>query len=142
LSLSIFLALISYFKDYVKNEIGVFYSKIFLFILESANSTLAQKWMVLQVLYQICKNPQALVDIFVNYDCSLDSKDIYGGMVDCLSKITRGSHVMDKTNWTPQEEKLKILALECLVTIMKSLVDWSKELRIEKAVVDPSKFSS
>eukprot|EP01119_Soliformovum_irregulare_P013394 TRINITY_DN3553_c0_g1_i7.p1 TRINITY_DN3553_c0_g1~~TRINITY_DN3553_c0_g1_i7.p1 ORF type:complete len:1701 (-),score=587.09 TRINITY_DN3553_c0_g1_i7:49-5151(-) len=137
LSLSIFLALISYFKDYVKNEIGVFYSKIFLFILESSNSTLAQKWMVLQVLYQICKNPQALVDIFVNYDCSLDSKDIYGGMVDCLSKITRGSHVMDKGNWTPQEEKLKILALECLVTIMKSLVDWSKELRIEKAVVDP-----
>jgi len=49
LSLSIFLALVSYFKDYLKHEIGVTYSKIFLFILESPNSTLQQKWMVLQV---------------------------------------------------------------------------------------------
>lgn len=53
-----------------------------------------------------------------------------------MSKITRGSHVIDRVNWTQQELKLRVLALECLVTIIKSLVDWSKDLRIEKSVHD------
>lgn len=46
-------------------------------ILESSNSSVQQKWMVLQVLLQICKNPQALVDIFINYDCDLVHRDVY-----------------------------------------------------------------
>jgi hypothetical protein len=90
-------------------------------------------------LLQICKNPQALVDIFVNYDCDLDSKDVYERMVNDLSKIAQGNHVIDKVNWTPQELKLKTLGLECLVTIVKSMVDWSKELRIEKGVDEEPK---
>jgi brefeldin A-inhibited guanine nucleotide-exchange protein len=77
LSLSIFLALMSHYRENLKAEIGVFFSKIFLWILENNNSTIQQKWMVLQVLYQICKNPQTLVDIFVNYDCDLEGKDIF-----------------------------------------------------------------
>ena len=77
LSLSIFLALMSNFRENLKAEIGVFFSKIFLWILENNNSTIQQKWMVLQVLYQICKNPQTLVDIFVNYDCDPEAKDIF-----------------------------------------------------------------
>lgn len=54
-------------------------------------------------------------------------------MVNDLSKIAQGRHVVDKVNWTPQEMKLKTLGLECLVTIVKSMVDWCKDLRIEKA---------
>lgn len=34
--------------------------------------------MVLDCLLQICNNAQILVDIFVNYDCSLESQDIFG----------------------------------------------------------------
>jgi brefeldin A-inhibited guanine nucleotide-exchange protein len=81
LSLSIFLALMSTFRENLKAEIGVFFSKIFLWILENNNSTIQQKWMVLQVLYQICKNPQTLVDIFVNYDCDPEAKDIFERLV-------------------------------------------------------------
>lgn len=73
-------------SDEMQNEIGVFYSS-YLQILESPNSTLQQKWMIVQVLLQICKNPQALVDIFVNYDCDLDAKDIYERCLDQLSHL-------------------------------------------------------
>lgn len=49
--------------------------------------------MVLQVLLQICKNPQALVDIFINYDCDLDSKDVYERIINDLSRIAHGRHM-------------------------------------------------
>lgn len=50
-------------------------------------------------------------------------------MVESLTKIVQGKHVVDATNVTAQEIKLKKLGLECMVTIIRSLVDWSKELR-------------
>jgi brefeldin A-inhibited guanine nucleotide-exchange protein len=53
-------------------------------------STIPQKWMVLEALLQICKNPQTLVDIFLNYDCDVrDPRDIYERMVNDLSGIAK-----------------------------------------------------
>eukprot|EP01114_Cavostelium_apophysatum_P013913 TRINITY_DN3475_c0_g1_i1.p1 TRINITY_DN3475_c0_g1~~TRINITY_DN3475_c0_g1_i1.p1 ORF type:complete len:1736 (+),score=542.67 TRINITY_DN3475_c0_g1_i1:271-5478(+) len=128
LSLRIFFALVSYFKDYLKNEIGVFYSKIFLLILESPNSTMNQKLAVLHALHLICKNPQALVDIFVNYDCSLEHIDIFERMANDLSKLATAKLDPNAVG----HAQIILQASNTMVTIMKSLVDWSKELRIEK----------
>jgi len=130
LSLQIFLALVAHFKDYLKNEIGVLYSKIFLVILESPNSSTSQKLLVLQALHQICKNPQALVDIYINYDCSLEHIDVYERMVNDLSRLA--------TAWNPENSntghnEMLLQTLNCLVTIMRSLVDWCKDLRIESS---------
>lgn len=47
-------------------------------------------------------------------------------MVNDLSKIAQKATPPADT----AEMKLKVLGLECLVTIMKSLVDWSKDLRL------------
>lgn len=52
-------------------------------------------------------------------------------MVTDLSKIAQGKY-SDETS--AQELRLRALGLECSVTIMKSLVDWSKDLRVEKTV--------
>ena len=46
LSLSIFLLLITNFKEYLKSEISIFLENIFLRILESGNSTFAHKQRV------------------------------------------------------------------------------------------------
>ena len=51
-------------------------------------------------------------------------------MVDVLSKIAQGSTTPDQWTTPQQETSLKIMGLECLVTIMKSLVDWSKALHL------------
>lgn len=50
-------------------------------------------------------------------------------MVNDLSKIAQKSTAPGGGVDTA-EMKLKVLGLECLVTIMKSLVDWSKDLRL------------
>jgi len=65
-------------SSFMQEEIGVYFTKIFLKILESDNSTTLHKGMVLQALLQICNNAQTLLDIFVNYDCSLGSSDVFG----------------------------------------------------------------
>lgn len=131
LTLNVFLLLISNFKVYLKDEIAIYFTKIFLRILESDNSTTQAKGMVLDCLLQICNNAQILVDIFVNYDCSLESQDIFGRMVNDLSTMAKGSPSV-QTGPVVHESTLRTLGLECLVTIMKSLVEWSKELVKEK----------
>jgi brefeldin A-inhibited guanine nucleotide-exchange protein len=136
LTLNIFLLLISNFKVYLKDEIAIYFTKIFLRILESDNSTTQAKGMVLDCLLQICNNAQILVDIFVNYDCSLESQDIFGRMVNDLSTIAKGSPSVQTGPGVVQESTLKTLGLECLVTIMKSLVEWSKELVKDKEAKD------
>jgi len=132
LTLSIFLLLISDFKTYLKDEIAIYFTKIFLRIIESDNSTTQAKGQVLDCLLHICNNAQILVDIFVNYDCSLESQDIFGRMVNDLSTIAKGSPSVHAGPGQVQESTLKTLGLECLVTIIKSLVEWSKELVKEK----------
>ncbi|EGC36575.1 hypothetical protein DICPUDRAFT_47060 [Dictyostelium purpureum] len=128
LTLTLFLSLIIHFKEYLKEEIGLFFSKILLNVLSSPSCSAKQKWLILPVLYEICKNPQTIVDIFVNYDCDPERKDIFEKMVYELSRVAQGTITGDQRTSSLDDMKFKTLGLECIVTIMKSLVDWSKEL--------------
>ncbi|KAF2078696.1 hypothetical protein CYY_000067 [Polysphondylium violaceum] len=126
LTLTLFLSLIIHFKEHLKEEIGLFFSKILLNVLSSSTCSAKQKWLILPVLYEICKNPQTIVDIFVNYDCDPERKDIFEKMVYELSRVAQGT--ITERSSSIDDMKFKTLGLECIVTIMKSLVDWSKEL--------------
>lgn len=129
LSLSIFWTLLNFFKQNLKAEIGIFFKKIFLPLLESPHSTVQQKWMVLQVLLKICRTPQTLLELFVNYDCSSDPNNlVFEPMVRDIAAIAKGSPTVD--NWTTpaQDAKMRTMGLECLVAIARSLVSWSNEL--------------
>ena len=86
--------------------------------LESTTSSNPMKQMVIEVFLKICRTPQTLVDIFLNYDCDIDSKDIFERMVTDLSQTTKSSN----------NTKLVELSLQTLVSIVRSLVDWSNIL--------------
>jgi brefeldin A-inhibited guanine nucleotide-exchange protein len=47
----------------------VFFKEIYLAILEKRNSPVFQKRMLMQVLERLSRNPRALVEIYLNYDC-------------------------------------------------------------------------
>ena len=38
-------------------------------------STVKQKAMILSMLQRLCENPQALVEIYLNYDCDSEAVD-------------------------------------------------------------------
>lgn len=127
LSLSIFLTLLSNFKTHLKMQIEVFFKEIFLYILETSTSSYDHKWMVIQTLTRICADAQGVVDIYVNYDCDLNAANIFERLVNDLSKIAqgRGGHELGTTPL--QELTLRKKGLECLVSILKCMVEWSKD---------------
>ncbi|KAJ8267917.1 hypothetical protein COCON_G00130890 [Conger conger] len=127
LSLSIFLTLLSNFKTHLKMQIEVFFREIFLYILETSTSSFDHKWMVIQTLSRICADAQSVVDIYVNYDCDLNAANIFERLVNDLSKIAqgRGGHELGMT--PGQELSLRKKGLECLVSILKCMVEWSKD---------------
>ena len=138
-SLNIFHGLLGKFQVNLRNEIGVYFSKIILRILASSNSSTKHKDEILKLLLKICKEAQTLVDIFLNFDCHMDSADIFERIVTELSAIAKGTHIASGAPLAQQEVSVRLLGLECLVTIMRSLVFWSSDLveQLEKASESP-----
>lgn len=78
LSCSIFISLVSRFRAGLKAEIGVFFPMIVLRVLENvAQPNFQQKMIVLRFLEKLCVDSQILVDIFINYDCDVNSSNIF-----------------------------------------------------------------
>lgn len=78
LSCSIFISLVARFRAGLKAEIGVFFPMIVLRVLENvAQPNFQQKMIVLRFLERLCIDSQILVDIFLNYDCDVNSSNIF-----------------------------------------------------------------
>ncbi|CAN0824546.1 Brefeldin A-inhibited guanine nucleotide-exchange protein 2 [Linum grandiflorum] len=137
LSCSIFVSLVSRFRAGLKAEIGVFFPMIVLRVLENvAQPNFQQKMIVLRFIEKLCVDSQILVDIFINYDCDVNSSNIFERMVNGLLKTAQGAPPGAATSlMPPQEVTLKLEAMKCLVAVLKSMGDWAgKQLRI----ADPS----
>lgn len=133
LSCSIFISLVSRFRAGLKAEIGVFFPMIVLRVLENvAQPNFQQKMIVLRFLDKLCVDSQILVDIFLNYDCDVNSSNIFERMVNGLLKTAQGVPPGAATTLLPpQDATMKLEAMKCLVSILKSMGDWmNKQMRI------------
>ncbi|KAL1193725.1 Brefeldin A-inhibited guanine nucleotide-exchange protein 5 [Cardamine amara subsp. amara] len=123
----IFSVLLLRFRDSLKGEIGIFFPIIVLRSLDSSECPNDQKMGVLRMLEKVCKDPQMLVDVYVNYDCDLEAPNLFERMVTTLSKIAQGSQSADPNPaMASQTASVKGSSLQCLVNVLKSLVDWEK----------------
>ncbi|ODN81723.1 hypothetical protein L202_02117 [Cryptococcus amylolentus CBS 6039] len=88
LSVEIFWCMLSDMRAQLKKEIEVLLNEIFIPILEMRHSTIRQKSVILGVFIRLCHNPQALVEIYINYDCDRASlENIYERLMNIVSKI-------------------------------------------------------
>ncbi|CAB9502026.1 inhibited guanine nucleotide-exchange protein [Seminavis robusta] len=126
LSQKIFLLLLYKFKANLKQEIEVFLSNIFLRVLESPNSSFKQKALVLESLRSLCRDPVVLTQIFLNYDCDFDARNLYKDIVHHLTKLSGKSTSMPTSTLTKKEAEetyeLSLASVEVLVTIMKAFL--------------------
>ncbi|XP_068661146.1 brefeldin A-inhibited guanine nucleotide-exchange protein 5-like isoform X2 [Aristolochia californica] len=133
----IFSVLLLRFRESLKGEVGVFFPLIILRSLDSSDTPLNQRASVLRMLEKVCKDPRLLVDIFVNYDCDLEAPNLFERMVHSVSKIAQGTINADpNTVNSSQTISMKGSSLQCLVNVLKSLVDW------EKSRKEPEKHNS
>ncbi|XP_023737660.1 brefeldin A-inhibited guanine nucleotide-exchange protein 5 [Lactuca sativa] len=133
----IFSVLLLRFRESLKVEIGIFFPLIVLRSLEGSEYPLNLKLSVLRMLEKVCKDPQMLVDLYVNYDCDLDAPNSFERMVTTLSRIAQGTQSVDPNSVNAtQIGSIKGSSLQCLVSVLKSLVDWEKLRRESKQSED------
>jgi guanine nucleotide-exchange factor len=122
----IFTTLLLRFRESLKGEIGVFFPLIVLRSLDATDSPLHQRTAVLKMLDKVCKDPQMLADVFVNYDCDLEATNLFERMVNSLSKIAQATPITDQNAAvTSQHAALKTSSLQCMVSVVKSLNDFT-----------------
>ena len=73
------------------------------------------------------REPRLIVDLFLNYDCDLEAKNIVANMCDGLSRLTVAQTPLTET--AEQDTTLKNMALETMVAITDSMVQWEREGR-------------
>ncbi|TYG66962.1 hypothetical protein ES288_D05G041000v1 [Gossypium darwinii] len=126
----IFSVLLLRYRESLKGEIGVFIPLIILRSLDGSDFPVNQKMSVLRMLEKICKDPQMLVDVYVNYDCDHEAPNLFQRMVTALSKIAQVPQNADSNPVAAnQTTSIKSSSLQCLVNILKSLIDWEKSKR-------------
>lgn len=126
----IFSVLLLRFRESLKGEIGIFFPIIILRSLDGSECPVNQKMSVLRMLEKVCNDPQMLVDVYVNYDCDLEAPNLFERMVTTLSRIAQGVQNADPNSVAAsQTTSIKGSSLQCLVNVLKSLVDWEKSRR-------------
>lgn len=89
LSLRLFVPLIHHFRSLLKTEIEAFVTNVFFVILDSKNSTIQHKLLVVTLFEEICSDSTTLAEIFLNYDCDLSAVDLFQRIVNALGKVAR-----------------------------------------------------
>ncbi|BFZ56412.1 guanine nucleotide exchange protein for ADP-robosylation factor [Savitreella phatthalungensis] len=102
-------------RTHLKREIEVFLIEIYLPILEMKTSTYQQKLTFMDVLARLSKDPRALVELYLNYDCDRSAADnIYERIMNDLTRITATQVALNATqqqwqdanqNLTPRPER-------------------------------------
>ena len=128
LSLALFIELLTKYKRNLKPQIEIFFKEICLNILEATTSSFEQKWLVIEGIGKICMDAQMVIDIYVNYDCDLSAANIFERIVDLLSKIAQGRHAFELGASPNQLKGIRLKGLYCLVSILKCMVEWSKDI--------------
>ncbi|PPR05082.1 hypothetical protein CVT26_012605 [Gymnopilus dilepis] len=93
ISVEIFWRVLAGMRTKMKKEIEVLLHEIFIPILEMRTSTLKQKAVILGMLSRLCQDPQALVELYLNYDCDSEAVDnIYEQYVLAISCLLDDSN--------------------------------------------------
>eukprot|EP01083_Nonionella_stella_P173092 595988_1 len=145
LAVNMFTLLVEGYRKYLKNEIGVLLDNVFLQIAESPHSNFKQKKMALTVFNQMCRQPQVLIGIFLNYDCGHEHQNIFQRIIDLLEKICSAKQVNEQTSWSPQlveNVELRRLAIEILVNIIRYANEWVVKANKSNAQIYEEKFKT
>ncbi|XP_028786878.1 brefeldin A-inhibited guanine nucleotide-exchange protein 5-like [Neltuma alba] len=124
----IFSVLLWRFRESLKGEIGILFPLIVLRPLDGLEFPVNQKISVLGMVDKICRDPQMLADIFVNYDCDLEAANLFERMVSALSKIAQKTQNAEP-NSVALSGSIKGSSLQSVVNVLKSLIDWEKSHR-------------
>ena len=90
---------------------------------------MSQLTAVLDALQALCAQGQVMVDLFVNYDCDLQAANLFERSMKGLSKLLRRAPTTAPFS-SPQAAKARKVALEAVLSILKTLDKWADPLKV------------
>ena len=131
-SIQLFFKIWHLFRHNLKQEISVYIEKVLLKILDSENSQFIYKMIVLEEFYKMSGVARFYVEIFVNYDCNLEEKDLLNRIINCFCKISQGKYVkFDQLN-KDEEYSLRLKSLETITMMIISLFHLAQDQTAEQ----------
>lgn len=126
LQCAIFTSLLRKYRSGMKSEVGIFFPMLVLRVLENVlQPSFLQKMTVLSLLDTICQDPYLIIDIFVNFDCDVESPNIFERIVNGLLKTALGPPPGSSTTLTAvQDITFRHESVKCLVSIIKAMGTW------------------
>ncbi|VVB10213.1 unnamed protein product [Arabis nemorensis] len=126
LQCAIFTSLLRKYRSGMKSEVGIFFPMLVLRVLENVlQPSFLQKMTVLSLLENICHDPYLIIDIFVNFDCDVESPNIFERIVNGLLKTALGPPPGSSTTLSPvQDITFRHESVKCLVSIIKAMGSW------------------
>ena len=126
LSVKVFFLIWTFFREYLKNQIGIFNQNVFLKILESENSYYEQKKIVLENFSK--REGIYFIELFANYDCEEDERLLVNRIVTALTYIVQGRYIKIQNTYSDSENyELISLSLKILTNIIESISDFCIE---------------
>ena len=123
LSVNVFFLLWKYFREYLKNQIGIFNQNVFLKILESENSYYQQKKIVLENFSK--QESIYFIELYANYDCEANERLLVNRIITALTYIVQGRYMKIPNSYSDDENyELISLSLQILTNIIKSISDY------------------
>jgi Sec7-like guanine-nucleotide exchange factor len=126
LSLRVFVPIVQNFRSLLKTEIEAFVTNVFFVILDSKNSPMDHKTLVVTLFQEICSDPQTLAEIFLNYDCDLSAVDLFHRIVNTLAKVARSMDTED----TQSSSTISLVA-GAGAARMEKMRNFHRELRLD-----------
>lgn len=125
-------------RPLLKTEIGALFDTVVFRFLESPTAGSMRKKRALTLLSRLSADRQTLADLFLNYDCDIDSPKIFERVVHVNSSAAREKSVPEPDATTPPpspslaQVDTRVVALTSIVQVVRSLREWSKPLENSK----------
>lgn len=121
-------------RPLLKTELCALFDTVIFRFLESPTAGPMRRRRAITLLNRLSSDRQTMADLFLNYDCDLDSPKVFERIVNVLSSAaqdkTFAASEMDVAASTPGAGQVnaRIMALTAVVQIVHSLRDWSKPI--------------
>lgn len=134
----LFICCIKKFKVSLKTSIEKYIIDVIFASLENPSTSVEIKLIHLKTIEFMVSDSQFLVDLFINYDCGLQSDNIFEKLVTLLSKLTKKTtkqttkfQISKATENDSRCAELLKSSLNNLVLIISCMFQWSQHLFVQ-----------
>ncbi|KAJ6525107.1 hypothetical protein DFH09DRAFT_1264292 [Mycena vulgaris] len=77
--------------------------------------------LILEILSQISRHPSFMVDLYINYDCDINSENLFERLIEFLTKVVHPSHYPG--GFDARQRNVQYLCLDLLLAFVNDMAD-------------------